>query len=126
MSYRVSTLTPAINWRVLDGSDIVIALNKAAYLSAISVSEAMTGVRIIPHSTTVALDFGSIASAKAAMVWVAADSDVATMGVEVNDSDDDIFECKAWGASGGAGITGIEITNSDGADTLVVEYMIYE
>jgi hypothetical protein len=123
---QVATVTPSLNWRVIDGSDVVLALNKAAYTPAVSVTEAMSGTRVIAHSTTVALDFGSIASASVAMVWVSADSDVSTMRVEVNDSDDNYFTCTAWGASGGAGITGIEISNASGADALTIEYMIFE
>lgn len=123
---RIANVTPSINWRVLDGSDAIMELNKAAFLTAITCTEAMTGTRVIPASTTVALDFGSISSAKAAMIWVVSDSDVSTMGVEVNDSADDTFECEAWGASGGAGITALEVTNADGVNTLTIEYMIFE
>lgn len=123
---RIANVTPSINWRVLDGSDAIMTLNKSAFLTAITCTEAMTGTRVIPASTTIALDFGSISSAKAAMIWVVSDSVVSTMGVEVNDSAAATFECEAWGASGGAGITALEVTNSDGANTLTIEYMIFE
>jgi len=123
---QIATVRPSIDWKVYDGDDVIVDLSKAAFLTDIAVTESVRGTQVIPHSTTAALDFGSVASAKAAMVWVESGSDVASMGVEVNASANNIFTCTAWGSSGAAGITSIEITNASGADTLTISFVIYE
>lgn len=129
----IANIHVTLTCNILDGSDNVVNVDKAAYFSDLAVTEMMRGQMIIPHSTTEAIDFGSIASAKFAMVWIQSGSTVTAASIEVNDSDSNVFvinqdtsQDAVWCATGGAGITALEVTNGDGADTLSIGYLIAE
>ena len=100
--------------------------NMTASLGDLSITEGYLSQYVIAGGGNLTIPLGTIASCKSAIISVTAGSAATSAPtIEINNSGvTDAFT--SYCASGGAGITQIEIINTDGANALTITVLVAE
>ena len=114
----------AYTWTASEGATVRASM--AETLPNLSITEGYMANFTIGASGNLTIPLGTITSAKVFVVAVSSGSDATSNPtIEVNNSGvTDAFNF--WAVSGGAGITQVEIVNTDAANTLEIIVMVGE